>query len=169
MKSYIVAASVLALMVAAPGADAQRPVSFGIAAGATLPMGDLGDTRETGINVMGVLDFGAPMTPVGFRIDGMWNSLGASGTGEDLRILALTGNVRFTMAGTGTRPYLLGGLGFYNQSADGTDANDFGINAGAGVEFLLAGFSTFAEIRFHNVFADEQSVQLLPISFGIKF
>lgn len=171
MRRYIVAAvaALFTLTVVSSTAHAQRPISFGIAGGATVPLGDLGDDTETGFNLMGVLDFGAPLIPVGFRIDGMWSQLGATGAGDDHRILALTGNVRYAMAGVGMRPYLIGGLGFYNQSQGTIDENDFGINAGVGVEFLLAGFSTFGEIRFHNIFADPESAQFLPISFGLKF
>lgn len=171
MKRYLlgIAAAGLALFVNASDLHGQRAVSFGLAAGATVPLGDLSDAgAETGFNLMGTLDIGAPAMPVGFRVDAGWSQLGTD-LDEDFRIIAVTGNVRYALSGVAAKPYLIGGLGFYNSEFGGEDSNDFGINGGVGIEFLLSGFNTFGEVRFHNIFGEDDSAQILPIMFGFKF
>jgi hypothetical protein len=69
-------------------------------------------------------------------------------------------------------PYLIAGAGWYNSKADEDGAessSEFGINGGIGARFALSGFSTFAEVRFHNIFSDPKSAQFIPLTFGILF
>ncbi len=54
-------------------------------------------------------------------------------------------------------------------SGDSDSSNDLGIAVGGGVEFRLAGFSTFAEARVVNVFGDNDSSRWIPVTFGIRF
>ena len=64
-------------------------------------------------------------------------------------------------------PYVIGGAGLYNANRNlGTK---FGVNAGGGVTFRLAGIDAFTEARLHNVFTDGSSSRLIPISFGVNF
>ena len=169
------AIGLLALALSASDVQAQRRTSFGIAAGATVPTGDLGDGTDLGFHVLGTIGVGGTAgQPVGFRLDGMFNSLGAKGSGDaDLRILTLNGNVVFSFPGqSSVTPYILGGAGIYNANIDvsGVDSEtDLGLNAGVGARFALSGFSTFAELRFHNVFADPDSYTFIPLTFGITF
>ena len=167
------AALVMALTIVAVPAEAQRRTSVGLAAGATVPIGDLGDGTSTGFDVLGTLSIsGTASTPLGFRFDGMYNSLSGKSSGPDVNVWTLNGNVVYAFPGGLTAtPYLIGGAGWYNSKADGADeaSNDLGINAGIGVRFPLSGFSTFAEVRFHNVFGDPNSAQFIPLTFGILF
>jgi len=167
-----VVTAVLALTVSASVVHAQRPVSIGIAAGATLPTGDLGDGYDTGFHGMITMGFMPTMLPFGMRIDGMYNSVGAKGIGDDLKIMALSANGLFAMPGAmPASPYLIGGIGYYNADAGGNSesASDFGINIGIGAKFNLSGFGTFAEVRYHNVFSDPDSYSFVPLTFGIVF
>jgi len=76
----------------------------------------------------------------------------------------------------GIRPYVIGGLGFVRTSSElevlgvsrSVSNTDLGLNVGGGIEFKLSGFTTFAEARFVNVFADENS-NWIPITFGVRF
>ena len=43
-----------------------------------------------------------------------------------------------------------------------------GWNAGAGVTFGT-GYKFFAEVRYHHVFTTNQSTQLVPFTFGVRF
>ena len=53
--------AVLAVAVSAPAAQAQNPMSFGIAAGASIPTGDYGDFFKTGFHGMATVGLaGAP-------------------------------------------------------------------------------------------------------------
>src|SRR5687768_14470630 len=134
--------------VSAP-VQAQRRTSVGLAAGAAIPVGDLGDGTSTGFQVAGTLSIsGTASTPLGFRIDGMYNSLSGKSSGPDVNVWTVNGNLVYAFPGGLTAtPYLIGGAGWYNSKADGAEdaSNDLGINAGVGVRFPLSGFSTFAE------------------------
>ena len=169
--------AVLAIAASAPAAQAQNPMSFGIAAGATIPTGDLGDVVKTGFHGMATLGFSPAMVPFGVRIDGMYNSMEGKGDVSDakLRVIGLTANGVWQMPGMVTSPYLIGGVGYYNSDVDieGVDSSsDFGLNVGIGAKFNLSGFGTFAEIRYHNIFDGEGDVgnsSFIPITFGIMF
>jgi hypothetical protein len=164
----------VALAAVSGAAQAQRRTSVGFAAGATFPVGDLGDATSTGFHVLGTLSFsGTASSPVGFRIDGMYNSLSGKSSGPDVNVWSVNGNLVYAFPGGMTAtPYIIGGAGWYNSKADESGAessNDIGINGGIGVRFPLSGFSTFAEVRFHHVFSDPGSLQMIPLTFGILF
>ena len=178
MKRTIFGVAALALMLSASTAQAQRPVSFGIALGATMPQGDFGDASDMGYHAMGTLAFSPPALPVGIRIDGMFNQLAAKTPAgvEDFnfRILALTANATFgmPMAASPISPYLIGGLGMYSVGSDleGSESqSELGFNVGVGTKFALAGFGTFAEVRFHSIQTEGSSTTMIPISFGVTF
>ena len=169
----VIATALLAAAAINEPAEAQRRTSFGLAAGATVPVGDLGDATSTGFHVLGTLSVsGTASTPLGLRLDGMFNSLSGKSEGPDVNVWTVNGNLVYAFPGGLTAtPYILGGAGWYNLKADGADegTNEIGINGGIGARFALSGFSTFAEVRFHNVFTDGSSAQLIPITFGILF
>jgi hypothetical protein len=72
-KSTILAAALVTMSLPA---QAQRRTSVGFAAGASVPVGDLGDATSTGFHVLGTLAVsGTASSPLGFRVDGMYNSL----------------------------------------------------------------------------------------------
>ena len=94
------------------------------------------------------------------------------------QVIQGTANVvyTFTTAEESTfRPYLIGGVGLYNQKATGDDSGDpdsqtdFGINGGAGFDFQLGSVGLFVEGRFHNIFSDPDNTNFVPISVGVRF
>jgi hypothetical protein len=168
------AISIAAIAVLALPAEAQRRTTFGFAAGATIPTGVLGDATSTGFHALGTLSIsGTATSPIGFRIDGMYNNLSGKSSGPDLTVWTVNGNLVYAFPGGLTAtPYVIGGAGWYNMKADESDVdstNDFGINGGVGARFALSGFSTFAEIRFHNIFSEEESARFVPLTFGVVF
>ena len=176
MKRVLVVSTVVAatLVTMSLPAQAQRRTSIGFAAGASVPIGDLGDATSTGFHVLGTLAVsGTASSPVGFRLDGMYNSLSGKSDGPDVNIWTVNGNLVFAFPGGMTAtPYLIAGAGWYNTKADQSGApssSDFGINGGIGARFALSGFSTFAEVRLHNVFSDPNSFRFVPLTFGILF
>jgi hypothetical protein len=162
-----------ALATVALPAHAQRRASVGIAAGATVPVGELGKSLSTGFHVLGTLAIsGTASSPLGFRIDGMYNDLSGKKTGPNQKVWTVNGNLVYAFPGGLTAtPYLLGGAGWYHSTSEGSDESrsDLGINAGIGARFALSGFSTFAEVRYHNIFSDPKSSQMIPLTFGILF
>lgn len=176
MKRSFVVSTVLvsAIALASVPVQAQRRTSVGIAAGASVPIGDLGDATSTGFHVLGTIAIsGSASAPLGFRIDGMYNSLSGKSGGPDVNVWTVNGNLIYAFPGGMTAtPYLIAGAGWYNSKTNESGAqssNDLGINAGIGARFALSGFSTFAEVRFHNIFSDPSSARFVPLTFGILF
>ncbi|HUQ18492.1 MAG TPA: outer membrane beta-barrel protein [Gemmatimonadaceae bacterium] len=183
----IVAASVLATspLVAQEGegmGSYSNPVSFGIFAGASVPLGDFSDNfAGTGFHIGGLLQWNSPTAPIGLRIDGAYHKFGNSGTSTaDPSMVVGTVNGMYLFPSTSTvRPYIIGGAGVYNERCDLCDAQTkFGVNGGIGINVPLSGLSTIIEARFHYVFDKVEatatspaisSSMFIPISVGIMF
>jgi opacity protein-like surface antigen len=166
--------------------------------GAAMPMGDLDDIGDMGFNLAAGAEFGMAMLPFGLRAElgytrfGEWEFTSPDGSAK-LRPsnLAVTVNaiVGPTVPAAQIRPYVIGGVGFYNAKFDATITGSgfdfsgsdskagFGLNGGAGVRFQFVGFSSFIEARYHHMFKgmpdmesqDESwtSAGYIPITFGI--
>ena len=174
----------IALFGSTSSAQSAKALSLGISGGAAIPLGDFGDFYTTGYNGTVSLMFKSVGTPVGIRIDGMYNKMSLkddaiitipdSGLVESASILSANANLVYSLPGTGINPYLIGGGGIYSLKVHGddfdTDAdNKAGVNGGIGVSFPLSGFNTFLEARFHHVFTDGNATQFVPVTFGISF
>lgn len=182
-RRAIALAALAATIVTAPAAlHAQGPVRFGLAAGATYPTGDAADIAEWGYHVSGSVTGKPMLSPVGIRGEVMWNRLtgkdielapGVTANSGDTDILAGIVNAEIGMSGVGVKPYFIGGLGLYRFSAEDSESETkFGFNLGAGLDFGLAGFSAFAEARFHSIQTDnfgDGSFNVVPVTFGIRF
>ncbi len=177
--------SLLALPLSLHAQGESKSVSFGASGGLSLPMGDLADGAEAGYSVAGHV-FLKPnsASKLGFRGDVAYDSWGAKGLAGSvadgsLSSLAFAANAMFSLGddAAAMKPYLIGGGGMYRTKASfsvlgfegsATDTNA-GIQAGAGFEFKLSGFSTFLEAKFVNVFSEGNSSTYIPITFGVKF
>jgi opacity protein-like surface antigen len=185
-RTHAVALFFTAAVACASPAVAQdataRPMTFGISGGLTLPVGDIGDAVNSGFNAGAHLAFMPAMLPFGVRVEGQFNRFAYDETvasDANLQIISGTANAVFGVpaASSAFRPYVIGGLGVYNSKftaetvlGDGSSSDtNFGLNAGAGIEFGLSGLSTFIEARFHSVFTEGNKTNFVPISFGIKF
>jgi hypothetical protein len=181
-------AAIGATLISASTSSAQsnKAISLGISAGATIPVGDLGDLYSTGYNGTASLMFRSIGSPLGLRIDGMYNRMRVRddviglGDIESISIAGVNGNLVYNLSGTGITPYLIGGGGVYwpQTHGNGLDSNaeaKLGLNGGVGAAFPLSGFNTFIEARFHHVFTDtaeganHQSTNFIPVTFGISF
>lgn len=176
------AATALTVVLGASAAEAQSPIRFGLAGGLSMPQSDYGDVFESGFHGQVMLGFGMMALPVKLRADLTYHSLGIKGDGgiilnndDDLRAIGGALNAIVGMGGIGVKPYLTGGVGFYNQKIGDFDAeNDFGLNGGVGLEFSLTGMSTFLEVRYLKIFVSDDdgedfSAAIVPITFGIMF
>ena len=178
LRSVVVGAILMATVGAAP---AVAQAKFSLGGGLTLPLGDFDEFAGTGWHGLAAIGFQPADFPVGFQIDGMYQRFGIDDVPEDFdvgfQIIQGTANIvyTFTTAEESTfHPYLIGGVGYYNQKATGDDAGDvdsegdIGLNGGAGFDFQLGSVGLFIEGRFHNIFADDESVNFIPISAGIR-
>ena len=160
----------MALVALAGVAPVQaQGVRFGLGAGPTFNLEEGGGTD---IHAMGTLAFGgSPDQPLGFRVDGQWQFADGgdiiSGTGNLVYNFSVSDETKF-------RPYLIGGGGayYFNPDNDVIDSStDFGINAGAGFTVPVGSGSmkVFGEARFHNIFTEDESTNILPVTLGIMF
>ncbi|HKO14762.1 MAG TPA: outer membrane beta-barrel protein [Gemmatimonadaceae bacterium] len=182
VRALILSAAVtLALPAVAPG---QSIVALGVAAGATVPAGGLGDRTSSGYHAMVTMSVHAPLTPFTLRGEGMFNQLDyndKSGPGggavrkpisSNARVWAATANAMFTFSPV-LGPYVIGGLGYYRTtevdlSSGGTSSsNAAGGNIGAGFRLALTGFSIYGEARYHWLSGTD--VRIVPLSVGITF
>jgi hypothetical protein len=154
---------------------APKSVQFGIAAGGTLPLGDLKDGVNTGFNGTAILGFQPSLIPLGVRIDGAYNQFGIKGGGGNAHVTSVTGNLVYKMPSTSFSPYLIGGAGWYQVAASSSgltvSENHFGWNAGGGISMPLSGFDTFIEARYNQVQLGNGNGnwQFIPITFGVMF
>jgi opacity protein-like surface antigen len=170
------------LMATAGAAPAVAQAKFSLGGGLTLPSGDFDDLVGTGWHGLAAVGFQPADFPLGFQIDGMYQRFGFDGVPDgfdaNFQIIQGTANAvyTFTTAEESTfHPYLIAGVGLYNQKATGDDVGDidsetdFGINGGAGFDFQLGSVGLFIEGRFHNVFGDPENSNFIPITAGIRF
>jgi opacity protein-like surface antigen len=179
----LVAVMLAVPMVASAQAAAPKKTSFSVHAGIGIPFGDFGDAVGTGFGVHGSLWYKLTNErlrlrgDVGFdRFSGDIGSVSYSST-----VIPVIGNVVYQLGQPKqtSRPYLLGGAGVIldRSSVDGLPSNvdasesetGLGIQLGGGIEFNLAGFSTYAEAKLVNRFGDRGSARYVPLTFGIKF
>jgi opacity protein-like surface antigen len=172
---------------------AAKPTSFGVHAGIGLPLGDFGDAVGTGFGVHGTIWYQAANPKLRFRGDVGFDrysgensiSVGNVSVSSSSTIIPIMGSAIWALgdpkAATTSKPYIIGGAGLIGgrgtaesrvgnvtTSRSETDFN-LGIQIGAGVEFKLSGFSTFAEAKIVNAFGDGGSARYIPLMFGIKF
>jgi opacity protein-like surface antigen len=176
----------LAAMIAVPAAlsaqSTDKPVSLGVSGGLSLPMGDFGESRNSGYTIAGHLYFKpASLKSLRLRADAGYDRWDIEGANANTRNISVVGNVLYdfpVQSSTSiTRPYLLGGLGLHSIKTSATSGGvtnrpgdtNLGLQVGGGLTFQLSGFSTFAEAKFVNVFGDGGSVRYIPVTFGVRF
>lgn len=171
----LAAVAAVAVFGSTSSAQSAKAMSLGISGGAAIPVGDFADVYKTGYNGTVSLMFNSVGTPLGIRVDGMFNQFGDKDdlivSRPDYRIIGGNVNLVYALPGAGMRPYLIGGAGYYGQKPDVSGAksvNDFGLNGGLGASFALSGFNTFIEARFHHIMS-EVATQFVPVTFGISF
>lgn len=192
---FAIAATSATTLSAQANTSLLKPYSFGISGGASIPTGDLSSGSNTGYNITGSLAFGAPALPVGLRFDVGYNSFGVKNNttqnagvdNANTRLIPITANLvlPIPVAGSGFRPYLIGGAGMYNTRISATSnnngvsytasqsENDFGFNLGGGLTIPLTGFNAFVEARYNRVSIGNNlgggTATFVPITFGVMF
>lgn len=148
-----------------------KPVQFGVAAGAALPVSDLSDFASTGYNVTGTIGLNPEMIPLGIRIDAAYNRFSLkNGVPGEIHFTSVTGNLVYKFPSPTLSPYAIGGAGWYNAGGSGSgSSNYFGWNIGGGISMPLSGFDTFIEARYNQVQSNNGSSKFIPITFGLLF
>ena len=183
IRSVVLGAVLMASVGAAP-AVAQGGAKFSLGGGLTLPLSEFGDVASTGFHGLAAVSFQPTGFPVGIQVDGMYHRLGVDDDpiGGDIdanfQVIQGTANAVYRFANSAdskVRPYLIGGVGLYNAKLTGDDVpdgvggnTDFGINGGAGFDFVAGSVALFVEGRFHNIFSDGESTNFIPITVGVR-
>jgi opacity protein-like surface antigen len=180
MRKVSLAVAGLALLATAPVAAQEMDeggFKFGVNAGATLPMGDLGDAVKTGWGGGVTLMMRGPGSKVGWGIDAQFHRLAFEDVlGVDpnatLNAYGAMARLEFT---AGNALYLLGGAGRFRQEVtsddDGPDLGDtnntdFAVQGGLGFNF---GPGLYLEGKFVNIFTEGSNTQMIPLTVGIRF
>lgn len=181
--SLAVAVAALAVFSGTAAAQSNKAVSLGLSLGAAIPVGDISDFYTTGYNGTVSLGLKSVGSPIGLRIDGMYNKMSVrddatitipgQGFVESVSIASANANLVYSLPGRGIMPYVIGGGGIYSTKVNGEgfdldSRNKFGVNGGIGAAFPLSGFNTFIEARLHHIFSDGASTQFIPVTFGIS-
>lgn len=176
MKSRLGGLLLTAALVAVPAvAMAQNPFHFNIAAGAALPTGDLSDVADVGYNLTAGIGMRPALSPLGFRVEGKYNSFGAKNCPANIdcgkaEIKGVDANLIYDFMPVtktvGVSLYGIGGLGGF---AIGDGDTHLGWNIGAGLRLPLTGFSGYIEARYHSVNGSGANANFIPIVFGLSF
>jgi hypothetical protein len=147
-----------------------KPVQFGVAAGAAIPLSDFSNNFSTGYNGTITVGFNPALIPLGIRVDGAYNHFDFKGGGASIHITSATGNLVYKFPSMTVSPYGIGGIGLYNFGGSGGGSeNEFGWNLGGGISLPLSGFDAFVEARYNQAQKNGVSTKFVPITFGIMF
>lgn len=179
----------LAVLAALPMIDAAAQARGIVGVGLGVPIGDFADEGLGGAQAGGMTGLaGVEWLPAGsafgVRVDGAYQqfctSLCDEASGDlDVKYRFLNANLNGILefpVGTGgsVRPYFIAGVGLYEYKLVGDDAGDvegvtdFGLNGGIGLTYELERFGLFGEARIHNVFAEENDLQYVPVMLGAR-
>jgi hypothetical protein len=150
-------------------------VRFGVGAGLILPMGNYSTGDGVGFHALGLVQMPLPNSPVHLRADLMFAQTShKSPASGSTRLIGGTVDALYHFgdrAGS-LRPYVLGGLGYYNahESVSGTSSSNIAFDLGGGVLFGLgATMHGFAELRYISVQTSGGATAFIPITVGLMF
>jgi hypothetical protein len=147
-------------------------IRFGVGGGLILPTGDYGTVDKTGWHVLGLIQFPISQSPIHLRFDALYGSTShKSGFGPgSTKLTGGTADLLYHLGDrrASVRPYILGGLGFFNVS-DGTSTSKFAFGGGGGILFGVGTMHAFLEARYISIQASGGSLPFIPISVGVMF
>ncbi|MFL5605905.1 MAG: outer membrane protein [Gemmatimonadaceae bacterium] len=176
MTRKLLAVLAVGMLAAAPLALQAQSTSLVVAGGVAMPTGTMNNSTQSGYNAALGLGIGAPLIPVGVRLEAGLNGFNfKNNVAGDFRVVSGTANATFSLGA----PYIIGGLGYYSArqkttlvggATSETTLNGMGLNAGAGLKFPLAMISPFVEVRYHMMLGDaNKNVRFVPVTFGVSF
>jgi hypothetical protein len=168
----LVAATVLVAGVASVSeAQVSTTPKFGINAGVALPMGDFGDVAGLGIHAGAHLGMGlgtSGMWALRFAVD--YGNYSGEDPFDNSTLLGGMANIVMNInTESAWKPYLIGGLGYYNYDISGFDDSDLAFQIGAGYNFMMGNSNLFTEVRFVSIQTDGDALNTLPIVIGLRF
>jgi len=163
-------------LFAMPGLGAQQTqptegIRFGVGGGLTLPIGNYGDFDKAGWHVMGLIQFPISQSPVHARFDAMYGQTSHDVGSGNTTLTGATGDLLYHLGNRAStvRPYVLGGVGFYNADFGGGSESKFAFGIGGGILFSIGTMHAFLESRYMSVQTSGNSLTFLPVSLGLMF
>lgn len=151
---------------------AQSPVRFSGAVGLALPIGDLGNAADPGINLAlrGEGKLGAPNWSL--RGDLSWDRFSGKRGIDAFSYLALAGNLVHRSGRD--RLYEFGGVGIYGSKTSfgsglSHDDTNLGLQGGIGLDLSTGPNSAFVEFGLTNVITSGSNSTWFPVRIGIRF
>ena len=153
-------------------------ISFGVGAGASVPLGDLGRAVGTGVHAtarMDVMPLGAPWFLL--RGDVSYDRFGRKAP------IATTTNAIGVSASAvlrggdftdphGLKGYLVAGGGYWrfrDSAPESRARGGFGATVGGGLEFGVGDFAGFLETRLNGAGLEGGTVRWMPVVVGVRF
>lgn len=152
--------------------------------GLAIPVGNYGKGLNTGLDLMGALEFNPNPGGIYWRGELGYTHFGlsnADGHSNQIR-LAADGLYDLPVSGTPLQPYVLGGVGIHHVTVQacvggvcaGDNSTGFGINFGGGVRYAFASRTqVFFEARYVIPFTAPgtgiSSAPYFPFQFGLRF
>lgn len=173
MSSLVVAcvATMLAITTPTHELGAQTPVHFSVAGGLGLPLSDLGDGADLGLNLALRIE-GRPHAPNwGVRGDVSYDRFDGRGGVNEYSYLGFGANL-VHRARSG-RMYQFGGLGLYNSRVEFTNSlsrtdTNLGVQMGLGFD-LTADRGVFTEFGLTSAFTSGRNSLWVPVRVGLRF
>jgi len=170
----VVAVGTLAV-VSAQTLSAQG-VRWGVGAGLLMPMGDYNDIDKMGFVVGGGGTYWLTGGQLGIRADLSYGQTSHDGVDGTTKVIGGLASVVYALgpSASSARPYLMGGLGFYNVDIEtgGVSGSEskiaFGGGVGVSIKMGTGGSRIFLETRYTNVSTDP-AWTFLPIVVGVSF
>ncbi|MDQ4080355.1 MAG: outer membrane beta-barrel protein, partial [Gemmatimonadota bacterium] len=170
MRCSLLRALVTTMLIMPASVPGQRPVSIGLAGGASIPSGELREGVDVGWHGLATIVVSTLMQPLGLRVDVAYNRFAFS---DDTPALAeeyqstgsatLNFTYRLPMTNSPMSPYLISGLGAYRSECSldtGCEATTrYGWNVGLGTKLYVLGFRSFLEARYHRTEIGDTDIQ----------
>jgi hypothetical protein len=166
------AACALLSAAVAPRAQAQTPVRFSGAAALVLPVGDLGNASDPGIDL--AFRGEGPIGSRGWSLRGdlTWDRFPGRGIVDSYSYLGVAANL--VHRDRGDRLYEFGGLGLYGDktelvNSDNHSDTNLGLQIGLGLDLAGGQHPPFVEFGLTTAFTSGGNSIWLPVRVGIRF
>lgn len=145
-------------------------IRFGLGGGIIVPIGDFADFDESGWNLLGVIQLPIAHSPIHLRFDALYGATSHKVGSGSTKLFGATADLLYHVGdrAASVRPYVLGGLGFYNVS-NGSSATKFTFGLGGGILFGIGDMHAFLEGRYMSVQTSGSSLTFVPITLGLMF
>ncbi|HVH69385.1 MAG TPA: outer membrane beta-barrel protein [Gemmatimonadales bacterium] len=166
--------------VVAVATAAAQGAHLGLGGGLIMPVSDYNNVDKSGWHVLGKMDIGIPLSPVGVRIDALFGQTQhKNGVAGKTQLIGGLANLvyKIPVPAPMMKPYVLGGAGVYNVKLTFPNAvppvdssqTKFAWDLGAGANIGAGPAKFFVEARYVSIQETGASLKFIPVTAGIAF